>query len=418
MKHQDLAEICCKILHKFLSLSILGNSLHSFLCKLIEKLTQYHVYKILSESDFAIKFKSNVVLIKSGRKGTAVSVVSNLTSKDAVIYEGDLPNIYLYSHKNAAVSYCSDHIINVKERLIANDYLANKNDDNKTYNDKITRTLFRDIAFLHNKSNIRTIEKGIKICGKYSFNYYHDMFENLIRLVILQDINGIIPNDIPIIVDEDIVKIPSLNCILHELTKNLNREIEVIRQNELIIVGELWSFTAINQLVPNYKNASLSKDIDYLFDKEYIQKLRNSLLPIRSNREFPQRIFITRKNTNKRNFNEDEIFSVLDSYGFVKIAPEEFCIQDQIQLFYNAQWIVGGSGAALTNLLFCQSDCNVLCLIGRTGHVATCFTTPVHFNAAKIYYYQQGNKNVVGVHSNFNVDVEKFNHYFKTIIKE
>lgn len=416
MKHLDLAEICCKILHKISSSCFLGTILYSFLCKIIERFTQFHIYKILCESDFATKFQSNLVLIKSRRKGTAVSVISNLTNKDAVIYEEDLPNIYMYCHKNASISYCSDHIINVKERLIANDYLANKSDDNKTYNDKITRTLFRNIAFLRKNNNAREIEKGIKVCGKYSFNYYHDMYENLIRLVLLQDINDRIPIGIPIIVDEDIIKIPSLNRILQELTKNLKREIEIIHQNELITVGELWSFTTINQLVPNYKNASLSKDIDYLFDKEYIQKLRNSLLPLKSDREFPTKIFITRKNTNKRNFNEDDVFSILEPYGFVKIAPEEFSIENQINLFYNAQWIVGGSGAALTNLLFCQPNCNIVCIIGRIGHVATCFTAPVHFNNAKIYYYQQDNK-ATGVHSDFHVDKEGFNQYFKSMVK-
>ena len=416
MKRLDYAEICCVKLQKILTFSPSRLCVHSYLCKVLEKFTKFQVYTILSEFEFSTKFKSRIELIKSGRKGNAVSGVSNLTNGKASIYEEKLPDLYLYCHRNVAVSYCSDHIIEIKERLIINDYLANKNDDNKTYNDKITRACFRNIAFLRRNFKKREIDRGIKICGKYSFNYYHDIYENLIRLVLLQDINDKIPKDIPIIMDEDIIKIPSLNRIVKELSKDLNRKIEIIKQNELIIVKELWNFTAINQLVPNYKDVNLSKDTDYLFDKDYILKMRNSLLPIKSNREFPTMLFITRKNTNKRNYNEDDIFSILKPYGFIKISPEEFTLEEQIQMFYNAQWIVSGSGAALTNLIFCQSYCNVLCILGRSGHILTCFTTPAFFNNAKMYYYQQGNEKV-GVHSNFHINVEMFNQYFKSIIE-
>lgn len=416
MKRLDYTEICCIFLQKVLSF-LPQRFFKPFLCKIIERFTQFHVYTILSESEFSIKFKSSIELIKSGRKGHAVSGVSNLTNGKAIIYEEELPNLYLYCHRNVAISYCSDHIIKIKERLIINDYLANKNDDNKTYNDKITRTCFRNIAFLRRNFKKREIDKGIKICGKYSFNYYHDIYENLIRLVLLRDMNNSIPQEVPIIVDEDIVRLPSLNCILQELSKDLNREIEIIKQNELIIVKELWNFTTINQLVPNYKNVNLTKDTDYLFDKDYILKMCNSLLPIKSSREFPNKLFITRKNTNKRNYNEDDVFSILEPCGFVKIAPEEFTLEEQIQMFHNAQWIVSGSGAALTNLIFCQSGCNVLCLLGTSGRILTCFTTPAFFNNAKMYYYQEENENTVGVHSNFCINVEKFNKYFKSIIE-
>lgn len=418
MKQKTSAEICCIIIQKLLPSIYCSSLLNSFVCKIFEKIIPFHIYKIQSESKYANRFKSKVFLLKKDRIGISASAISNLSlNKDVVINEEKLPDLYLYSHKNVIVSSCSDHIININERLIINDYLANKNDDNKTYYDYITRTFFRDIAFLRKKNLTRYIDCGIKIFGKYSFNYYHAVYENLIRLLLLQEFNDMIPTDVPIIIDEDTIKIPSLNQILKELTKDLKRKIEVIKIDELVEIGDLWSFTPINQFTPNYKNSSLSKDTDQLFDREYTLKMRNKLLLMKSNKDFPTKLFITRKNTNRRNFNEDDVFSVLEPYGFIKIAPEEFTLEEQIQMFHNAQWIVSGSGAALTNLIFCQSYCNVLCLLGRSGHIQTCFTTPAFFNHAKMHYYQQENENIVGVHSNFHINVEKFNKYFKSIIE-
>jgi capsular polysaccharide biosynthesis protein len=52
--------------------------------------------------------------------------------------------------------------------------------------------------------------------------------------------------------------------------------------------------------------------------------------------------------------NEDELFLQLRKLGFERYAPEELPIPDQIELFYDAEMVVGAHGSALTNILFSE----------------------------------------------------------------
>lgn len=89
--------------------------------------------------------------------------------------------------------------------------------------------------------------------------------------------------------------------------------------------------------------------------------MRDKLLLFKSNLATPKRIFLTRKSTKKRHYNESEVWGVLKEYGFEVVAPETYTFCEQMALFNNADYIVGGSGAAFTNLLFCHSGCKVIC---------------------------------------------------------
>ncbi|WP_169728030.1 glycosyltransferase family 61 protein [Adhaeribacter aquaticus] len=67
----------------------------------------------------------------------------------------------------------------------------------------------------------------------------------------------------------------------------------------------------------------------------------------------PKRIFISRQKASKRQIlNEVELFAVAKQHGFELIFAEDLTYQQQVQLFYNAEYIIGAHGAGLTNTLF------------------------------------------------------------------
>lgn len=79
---------------------------------------------------------------------------------------------------------------------------------------------------------------------------------------------------------------------------------------------------------------------------------------------YPERIYISRSGARyRRLFNEAEVLALLQTYGFVSVAPEELSLDEQINLFRNAKAIVAPHGSGFTNILFCQPGTVVVELV-------------------------------------------------------
>lgn len=88
----------------------------------------------------------------------------------------------------------------------------------------------------------------------------------------------------------------------------------------------------------------------------YREKIFSKYTPQR-NRNKKERIFISRqKASNSRHIlNEDEVFNFLQALGFKKYTLEDMTIPEQIELFYDAEIVLGTHGAGLTNIIFSEN---------------------------------------------------------------
>ena len=94
------------------------------------------------------------------------------------------------------------------------------------------------------------------------------------------------------------------------------------------------------------------------------QWLRKSfLINIKKNNKLPKKIYISRKDTSdslRKILNESEIIDILKKNNYTPIALSELNLLDQINLFYNAESIVGLHGAGFTNVVFCKPKTKIL----------------------------------------------------------
>ncbi|HEX8463311.1 MAG TPA: glycosyltransferase family 61 protein, partial [Abditibacterium sp.] len=66
-----------------------------------------------------------------------------------------------------------------------------------------------------------------------------------------------------------------------------------------------------------------------------------------------RRIYISRRNAKERRvLNESEVEKCLGNWGFESVRLEEMTFQQQVELFYEAEIVVGAHGAGLANVLF------------------------------------------------------------------
>lgn len=138
-------------------------------------------------------------------------------------------------------------------------------------------------------------------------------------------------------------------------------ETDIVRRMENYFLGELvdsaYQLIDIdyNYLyeVSNYLFIpSLSRPSSGLLPSAYISRFRKKILPDRASHE-NRRIYISRGDANRRQVsNERELLDVLSEYGFECYELTDLTLEEQIELFYDAEIVVSPHGAGLTNILF------------------------------------------------------------------
>ena len=159
------------------------------------------------------------------------------------------------------------------------------------------------------------------------------------------------------------------------------------------------------------KNSTINAE-DVLFNLPALEYLRSNLLRVASKSSFPKRIFISRSKAGKRRkYNENEVFDVLKKHGFVTVHPEKYSIVDQIAMFNNAEFIAGGSGAAFSNLLFCQKSCKVIIFTNYKAPLSI-FSTISSYVGIDMVYLSDDSKTIddmKDVHDSFTINKDRLN---------
>ncbi|MGD1931572.1 MAG: DUF563 domain-containing protein [Leptolyngbyaceae cyanobacterium] len=172
------------------------------------------------------------------------------------------------------------------------------------------------------------------------------------------------------------------HCLIDNLPKiyHLNQEpYRSIPEINLLISGKLSSaeeFFLAKILPSNVKIKFVREDCCYHLEKcifvqpltrwmsgylprPYLEHFAEKALPQRA-RNRKNRIFISRKSASKRHIkNESELMSCLRPYGFKSYSLENLTVEEQAELFYDAEYIIGVHGAGMSNILFAE-QANVL----------------------------------------------------------
>ena len=269
---------------------IIGN----FVYKLMRLLFGMIPYRAISHKDYCILKKSEYYCVKHNRMGCSSNVISNEDCSEQKLIQFSMNDLLLCHHQNVYIQGGSGLVMDMERRLAINDYCSEM-DDNTSYQDAITVTAKHKILLVKTgrKNRYKSLLSGIMINDRYAANYYHGLYEVLIRLLVLDEVNDQIPVKVPIIVDEVVFKIPSLKKAFQILTERINRPIFVIMEAERFYVDDMWCITPVNFI--QHRNNTEGKLDYYLFDKDYILLLKKRLLDYKTDKVYPRKVFISRK---------------------------------------------------------------------------------------------------------------------------
>jgi len=178
--------------------------------------------------------------------------------------------------------------------------------------------------------------------------YYHKIIDLVPRCFLLNHPDYTQLDEIKLLYSEPISEIETL-MLPHLIPPNVKRL--KLEPGRLYHLEKLILPTFLTQFGSGY------------LPQSYIQKLRNTFLPKRPSKQ-KNRIYISRKksahNQKKRHIiNEDELCLELEKFGFQRYCLEEYSLSEKIELFYDAEMVIGAYGGGLTHILF-SDNVNVL----------------------------------------------------------
>jgi len=209
----------------------------------------------------------------------------------------------------------------------------------------------------HYERHKQRIGAAVHLTAEHEANYFHWVVEVLPRLHLYENIAT--EMTAPIVVSEG----------LHE---NLYQLLEFVRSEQrqvLRLAKGLWY--EIEQLV---YPADVTRILDVYdrapgYDTTYIPVglVRAMVHHIKSRVPFQedrssQRLYLRRNGSYRRLLNEDEVEDALRVEGFVPVDAAGLSVEQQIKTFHAADLVVGPSGAALTNMVWCRPGTRLVIL--------------------------------------------------------
>ena len=205
--------------------------------------------------------------------------------------------------------------------------------------------------------NLNGLTLSLLTGGGANSNYWHWLFDVLPRLYLCSKMIKI--QDIDYFLLPDILKkfqIETLDFLNISKSKRLSSEVyRHIKAEELIVTDHPVVVTGNSTVDNNNQPAWIAKWLRNTFVNEKLVSDSNE----------KKKIYIDRSDKSEQNplrtiANEEEVKQVLKEKNFTEVKLHEISFKDQVNLFYNAECVVGLHGAGFANLVFSKEGTKVI----------------------------------------------------------
>jgi capsular polysaccharide biosynthesis protein len=123
----------------------------------------------------------------------------------------------------------------------------------------------------------------------------------------------------------------------------------------------------------------------------------------------PRKVLIRRQSGTRVLVNEQALEDRLVPLGFVPVYPERLSFAEQFHLFSNVEAVVGATGAAMANLVFCPPAARiVICLSALPHHIYGYWQNMAQAVGCRVNYVlgPVTGARGLGIHADFSVDID------------
>ena len=313
-----------------------------FLKKIFKIISYGITFKVYGKIEKSISFNED--------KRIKVEIVN--IDKDLSYRVFNISNGRLYTDR------IHDTAILIDNKIIKEPSFQLRYKDSKIYNSNINENIVFQKGTPRRKKILNGRVLSLLTGGGGNENYWHWLFDVLPRLALCEkilDINKVdfflLPNSKKRFQQEtfDLLNIAKNKIISSEYFRH-------IQSNELWVTDHPYVIT--NDSTEDMQN--LPVWISKWLRSKYIRNNANDNLSL------PKKIYIDRKDSSfsARNLrsivNEEEIKNFLTKEGFKSISLGDFSFKDQVEIFSNAEAVVGLHGGGFANICFCKSGSKII----------------------------------------------------------
>jgi capsular polysaccharide biosynthesis protein len=263
-----------------------------------------------------------------------------------------------------AIQYGGTNLVIVEDQAVCHDLYDFRRDftsEELHARHQIDHKRNRMRCFLYDDGpeEIRVAATFVDACAT---NYAHWMTEVLPRVVLFCADTRF--RGVPIIVNDGLHK-NIMESLL--LAVGHGREIITLPIGRALRVGRLYLTSATGYVPFDRRNNKRAGHSHGLFCPEALLRLRQ-LLPARdqtTDHDSPEKIYLKRTSGTRKIANAVEVEQILISHGYTTVEPEKLSFTQQMRLFNNARMIIGPSGSAIANAIYCRTDAEVTILMGK-----------------------------------------------------
>jgi capsular polysaccharide biosynthesis protein len=260
------------------------------------------------------------------------------------------------------------------------------------------------MRLLHQDPTPGEIDCAASFVDACAANYAHWMTEVLPRVAVFCDVPAYA--EVPIIVNAGLH--PNIMQSL-ALVVGDQRKVMVLPVGRSIKVKNLVQ-TSVTGYVPfERRNDKLQGHSHGMFSSlafaSVLAKVKPHMIQTKHDK-WPNKIYLRRNSGIRKVLNIDEVENVLFFNGYVAVEPEKLDFIQQASMFHDAQYIIGSSGAALSNLIFCSSKTRIDIMIGRLEGTSYWYWQNMAVSNGSTVNYLFGSLDGKSndIHSDFSVD--------------
>lgn len=250
----------------------------------------------------------------------------------------------------------------------------------------------------------RTFQQAACFTDACSGNYAHWLTEVLPRIYLFTE-SGM-SSEIRMIIDRGLH--PNLMESFHVIAGE-NPNVFKLGRNRLVGVEKL-SLVSCAGYVPFGRRISKAKGHSHgsfspATFKGMVNKIRQNL-GIEAVQGW-RKLYIRRNSSVRTVSNLPEIESVLMQHGFEFVEPELLTFVEQVKLFSEASVIVGATGAAMANLIFCNSSTRIIVMMGIHDEMPYAYWQNMALAVGNEVSYVLGkisDSSFKGLHANFRIE--------------
>jgi len=322
--------------------------------------------------------------------------------------------ITAYSLKNVMVVGDSSFFLTHNKKHIFYEKLHQDNHSAYLYNTKTLDYHSASLARVKNFPVKKYSYNALYLGGTFTFNYYHFLIEILSKTQYIQTVPD--SKNLTVVLDISIEKNENLKKIAEFFLKDFT--IQYIDSTHYHQFENLWFITTPNPTIPNIIEGTkyeadftkITPESIYYLQKVCFENFDTKKIKILS----ISKVFVARK-SKFRKYNEQEILNIAQKYDFKPVYFEDLNIHEQIFVMRNADYIIGASGAAWTNILFSKPKSKGLIWLGSVWGDFSVFSTLaklVDFDLYHIRYKSQ----TTDFHDNFNLNPAFFEKQLKQLL--